>query len=399
MPAEPLPLLVLGASTRSAAHSAIRAGFRPICADTFTDEDLQSAADILPLQPDEYPDDLIRCAKLAPPCPWMYTGALENYPQIVHTISRTRPLWGNSVDVLRSIRDPVSVHSILSSAGLPVPKVRAASAPPAPDGTWMIKPIRSGGGRGIHIWNEHTLHCATLKEPHWFQKRIQGESLAALFIMAAGKSTLVGVTHQRVGTKGAHGPAHGYCGSLGPLLLNASDRQQVSRVGDILAGVVPLQGICGIDGIWNNEGFWPVDINPRYTASVEIVEHALGLPLIAWHANSCDSELSQSVCDQLQDSLPKRPLCFGAKAILFAREPVVVPNLARLIPAGMESPLCRPVIADRPTPGSKIATGQPICSVFGWGSSESECESELAKWVKEVEGTIYPMNHDFSGSS
>jgi len=46
MPDECPSLLILGASTRAAAHSARRAGFRPICADMFTDEDLREVAEV-----------------------------------------------------------------------------------------------------------------------------------------------------------------------------------------------------------------------------------------------------------------------------------------------------------------------------------------------------------------
>ena len=40
-------LLILGCSTRAAAWSAVRAGFFPVCADEFGDEDLRQVAEVL----------------------------------------------------------------------------------------------------------------------------------------------------------------------------------------------------------------------------------------------------------------------------------------------------------------------------------------------------------------
>ncbi len=53
-------LMILGASTRAAAQSAVRAGFQPVCADHFADEDLFEVAEVLPLS--GYPHGLLASA-------------------------------------------------------------------------------------------------------------------------------------------------------------------------------------------------------------------------------------------------------------------------------------------------------------------------------------------------
>jgi hypothetical protein len=88
-------VLILGASTRAAAQSAIRAGLHPICADLFADLDLRGCAQVLEVA--DYPRGLVAAAASAPACPWMYTGGLENQPGIVARISKSRPFqitWG-----------------------------------------------------------------------------------------------------------------------------------------------------------------------------------------------------------------------------------------------------------------------------------------------------------------
>src|SRR5437016_5423412 len=87
-------LLIVGASTRAAAFSALRAGLTPWCADLFVDADLQRRCPVERVAPQEYPQCFIAIAANGPPGPWMYTGALENQPAMIETIARRRPLWG-----------------------------------------------------------------------------------------------------------------------------------------------------------------------------------------------------------------------------------------------------------------------------------------------------------------
>src|SRR5262245_2654667 len=110
-------VLILGASTRAAAQSAIRAGLAPICCDQFADADLRAIAPVL--ETADYPRGVIAAASQAPDSPWMYTGGLENHPRLVGQIADSRPLWGNGAKALERIRDPWGVARVLKEAGLP----------------------------------------------------------------------------------------------------------------------------------------------------------------------------------------------------------------------------------------------------------------------------------------
>src|SRR5262245_37896608 len=110
MPGE--SLLLIGASVRAAAGSALRAGLRPWCADLFADADLAAVCPVQRL-PGDYPRGFIALAKSAPPGPWLYTGGLENWPDVVAAIASERTLWGNDADVLQRVRDPALVAAWL----------------------------------------------------------------------------------------------------------------------------------------------------------------------------------------------------------------------------------------------------------------------------------------------
>ena len=86
-------LLILGASTRAAAASAVRAGFDPVCADRFGDEDLRRIASVIAVNNDLH--RTLRAVKALPFTPWIYTGSLENDPKFIASVSERHLLLGN----------------------------------------------------------------------------------------------------------------------------------------------------------------------------------------------------------------------------------------------------------------------------------------------------------------
>src|SRR5438105_1796271 len=97
-------LIIVGASARAAAHSALRAGFAPLACDLFADVDLERACPAVCVK--DYPRGLVPAAARYPAAPWLYTGGLENHPDLVDEIASQRPLLGVAGDGLRAVRDP-----------------------------------------------------------------------------------------------------------------------------------------------------------------------------------------------------------------------------------------------------------------------------------------------------
>ena len=83
-------VLIVGASTRAAAFSALRAGLRPRCLDLFADADLAARCPVARLDPDG-PFDPPACDA------WLYTGSMEARPDLVElqvfTTARHTKLW------------------------------------------------------------------------------------------------------------------------------------------------------------------------------------------------------------------------------------------------------------------------------------------------------------------
>jgi predicted ATP-grasp superfamily ATP-dependent carboligase len=370
----PEPLLILGASVRALAFSAIRAGFDPVAVDLFDDVDLAGCCLSRRVDPAGYPADLPRLASQAPPGPWMYTGAMENHPEVVDRIAADRPLWGNDGEVLRRVRDPILLAEALRRAALPSLDARLDPAGLPRDGSWLIKPLRSAAGSGIRplIAGEQPSGAV------YFQRRQSGTSGSALFVGGSGTARRVGVTRQRIGREGA---PFGYVGSEGPVPVSIGLGRQLDRMGELLAGSFGLRGLFGVDFVLSGGVAWPTEVNPRYTASVEVVEHATGRRLLLDHAREFGAGPAGP---EDRGPVPSSSVC---KVILHAARDLRVPESHRWPRPDPKSSM-PPLVADLPAPGSSIGAGQPVLTLLERASGLDECRRRVGRRLSWWRSTL-----------
>ncbi len=359
------PVWIVGASTRAAAFSALRAGLSPRCADLFADLDLESAAIAVRVDIHNYPSRLRSLERVQPAAPFLYTGGLENEPDLIDDLASCRELWGNPGNVLHAARDPSRVAEVARSNGFPVPKLAFDARGLPRDGSWLRKPRRSSGGVEL-------TPLVDQDEPNqdgsiFFQERVPGLDASAIFLGDGGSARLVAVTRQLLGRPGA---PFAYVGNVGPWPVSDTTRRLVERLGGAVARGFGLRGLFGIDFKLSDGVPWLIEVNPRYTASVEVIEHALGISLLADHARVFDSGASIRICE------PRVQPSFVGKRVLFARRSLIAPDLSGFV---TNCPERLPTIADIPQPGLSIRPGDPILTVFADGFTIEECESKLAR--------------------
>jgi predicted ATP-grasp superfamily ATP-dependent carboligase len=365
------PLLIVGGSVRAAAMSARRAGFAPLAIDRFADTDLQMVCRKL-RQYDEL-RSLPRLAQEMPQADWMYTGPLENAPEVIEQLARDRKLLGNSGTPLQQVRNPWSIAAALQKAGLQTPALSRADEPPA-GGNWLMKPLRAAGGFGVERLGPAKTGRFKGSNSKYFQQFIPGYSIGVTFVGAGGSAAFVGATEQLLGSAWGGAREFQYVGSVGPLVLTPQQFQALTKIGECIATSFQVQGLFGVDAIINDDEVWPVEVNPRYTASVELLERALNLSTIGWHVAACrHGELPQLASNNLSDHRIER----HGKAIVYASRELV-------IDAKLERELCAknrvdadPIIADIPGPGTSIREGEPIVTVFAKGKTIAEVKERL----------------------
>ena len=235
-------LLILGASVRAATQSAQRAGFKTCGIDLFNDADLRKCGESAKV--DDY-GDLSQAILQFSPLPFVFTGGLENYSNLLSQISQRHQLLGCSPEVIRRVTDHQQLFVALQQHGFQVIPWSSSLPPHLPEQRWLSKPRKSCGGFNIHFAAETV---KTEREPHgdsvYFQEYREGRVIGAVYIASGdfgeGEVSFVGATEQLNGVVDSPDQPFRYCGSAGPLELPRFMEHELSRLGRMLAKEKPI---------------------------------------------------------------------------------------------------------------------------------------------------------------
>ena len=390
-------LIIIGASARAAAQSAIRAGYQPWCIDLFADRDLQAIAPVRRCPRDQWPQGVMELMQDAPPGPVLLTGAMENHIEVVRALERERELLTGPSSAMEMLRSPRAAYQALMSylqngckaldwregidsapalhwdddlaLQLPDRWQQYITRQATQSASFLIKPRDAAGGRGIRLWSSGD----EIGSGEYVQQVVRGRSLSATFCARDGMATLLGITEQLVGDVAFGAPTRfSYTGSLFPSAVSEDVRLQFQCAGRAMAQWSKYRGVFGLDVMLPdadaqadrplNEGrIHIVDINPRYPASTELIERALpGLHVLGSSEPSTQIE-------------PTNGRCYG-KAIVYAKHH-----------CQWASGLANDDVADRPGDGEEIEVGQPICTVFAEAATRDGCLAGL----RDKASTIY----------
>jgi predicted ATP-grasp superfamily ATP-dependent carboligase len=332
----------------------------------------------------DYPLGLVRAAAAFPDGPWMYTGGLENSPGLIERISGNRPLYGIQGAGLAGVRDPFRVASVLADNGLPAVPVSETAAV-----GWLRKPLRSCGGGRIDVVPPGRTEGACEKgrqrgiriSGHYFQQRVNGVPCSAVYVAGVWGATLLGISRQLIGTAWTGASGFQYGGSIGPLAVGDRTRGLFLQVGDCLARRFQLRGLFGVDAVLADEFPFTVEVNPRYTASVEILERTLGVDAVGLHVRACRGL-------EVDSSSGLTGSCVSGKAIVYARRRARVNAGIDLLATELNQQHDRPGLADIPRAQTEITAGEPAVTVLADGPTEAEVERELVRRVGRVQSVL-----------
>jgi uncharacterized protein len=371
-------IAIVGASVRAAAASAARAGFQVLAADLFADADLCriAAATRIRQYPAELHDWLNQFSP--PPSAWMYTGALENHPDLVDRMAAVAPLWGNDGEVLRQVRSPQGLADVMRSANFRFPEVRFSPAGLPDDGSWLEKTGRGAGGSGIRAFTG----ASPRTDGVFYQRRVAGAPHSAAFVAAKGEVTFLGIVRQLIGESWLNAGEFQYCGAIGPSSVSKPIQAEIERIGQMLAQEFRLVGLFGVDLVIDGDQVWTIEANPRYTASIEIIERATGFHAVSSHAAACDNGV-------LPNPFPLRTDVTLGKAILFAKQAVTVCSTFAdwALTQATEQPW--PALADVPKAGTTIERGHPVLTIFAESTSGEKALQILRSRVAKIERKLY----------
>ncbi|PYR54143.1 MAG: hypothetical protein DMF95_01290, partial [Acidobacteria bacterium] len=346
-----------------------------------------------------------------------YLSSFENHPSAVIALAAGRALWGNSPDVLGYVRDPLLVGDALRRRGIAVPEVSVlsqskavslsqskdelfAQGRPVEDGhpepvegrtfeqdrDWLVKPLASGGGRGVRPWRRGT----RLPRGCYLQELVKGTPGSVAFVAAAGRAVPLGVSRQLVGEHAFGAAGYRYCGSI---LAAAGDAQfardealvdAACALARAVAEEFGVVGVNGIDFIACGRVPYVVEVNPRWSSSMELVERVYGLSVFGAHAAACEAGALPAF-DLV--SARRSPGAAG-KAVVFARHDVTVGDTRVW--------LADSSVRDIPRPGARICAGRPVCTVFAAGRDAVACHAALVGRAERVYAELAAWERGFA---
>ncbi len=288
--------MIVGASVRALTMSAVKGGYGVDAFDLFADWDTKKF-----LRPT---DSLTRISNFEDVLSYkswadcdgaIIAGGMENRIGLVAEIEKQIPILGSASESLLRLADAPRIFELLKKNGLQVPESKSQLDDSDDPAKWLSKNAKSSGGMSVKFANE--LADAKNKSGNYFQKLINGGCMSVVMVGAAGKASCVGVSLQLVGDSDFGASPFQYCGSVGPIDLDAKKLDAVQRIGNVLVQEFGIKGLFGFDFINNSDGVFPIDINARVTASAELYESAFGDhgdtdSLIDLHVKSCASGFS-----------------------------------------------------------------------------------------------------------
>lgn len=162
----------------------------------------------------------------------------------------------------------------------------------------------------------------------WLQRKVTGQLLGASFIATLNRCQLVGVTRNL--TFATKSNPFLYAGSVGPIRICKRLEESLQQLGDIITNQTGLQGLFGVDFIFDKHAqkLWLLEINPRYTASMELHDLLNNNSLVKQHLH-CFTENNLepwSTCSQSSiQSLP------SIKRVVWAAESISKSQLQQFL--------------------------------------------------------------------
>jgi len=350
-------VLVIASSGRMLAQAAVSAKYRVLVVDLFSDQDTeQSAEQVYPVADLSLKSvqRVVKQIKISYKVAFVvYGSGLESQPKTLQWLSTCFLILGNKVEVIEQLTNLHSFFNRLDLLAIPYPDV--SYRVPLISDDYLIKSMKSAGGAGVSFCNRK----ATMGE--YYQKRIVGQVGSVLFCAQAKHVEVIGFHRQW--TRAEHDFV--FSGIIREQILPLSVQQQVHQWVEKLVAHYDLQGLVGLDFIWDGERCYFLEINARPPASMMLYPE---LDLFSAHTQRVISKISTAISHKIY-----------ALQIIYATQ-------SCLIKPDFSWPK---MSYDRPKATTKITKGEPICSIMASAATNQQALASLLEQQQIIENSIY----------
>lgn len=421
-----MKLLLIAQSARLLAQSAARAGFQVFAIDHFADSDTLDYCKqciVVPSGVSGFDETrLIAAAQhLAlshPDLTLVYGSGIDSRPSLVEKLTRLFPLLGNRSETLRQIAEPRFFFALLSQLSIPYPETRFTS--PDQPGVWLVKPCCGEGGRGVtrsvkacfdlpscSRGGKDVGFCAKIQASDgkvYFQKFVQGEAYSLLFLANGMTIRPIGFNTQWTA---AHDPSQAFlfAGAINRADLSNGQRLAVAGYATKLTAATGLVGLNSIDFMLDGGECRVLEINPRPSATMALYDEDYDQGLLALHVAACQGKLPaftlNGVSGKSTGRMPETVAVRPYSGLRLNLKPSGLPSpwyvnpvralyiiytpTAFVIPDGFRWPK---ECADIPKAGTRMESGEPLCSLLVQGKNRQEAETLVKLLENEILGGL-----------
>jgi predicted ATP-grasp superfamily ATP-dependent carboligase len=172
---------------------------------------------------------------------------------------------------------------------------------------------------------------------------------------------LLGVSEQLAGRRALGVRGFTWCGNVAPPRLPSSQQgalaTEARAICDHVAAAFGLHGLFGVDLVWDGERAWVVEVNPRPTASLEVIDAVHRVRPFTAHVDACAGRLP---AEPARADGASPGTAAAGKAVVWATRDVCLPDTRDWPARG---------IRDVPHAGERIAAGRPICTLVASGET------------------------------
>jgi uncharacterized protein len=366
-------IIVVAYSARALASSAAYAGFAPLSIDVFGDDDMRETS-LAFVKLDGGLSDGLELEKVAgavellisthEPIGLVYGAGFEHQPQMIAAIALKTRVFGNDAETLKRAKDPLTLARICEMNSVRHPEV--LFAPPDDPALWLVK--RRGGAGGAHVAAAHGASRASSE--CYFQRRVAGRSISALFLASERRAEVVGLSMQW--TAPAPTSPFRYGGAVGPVDVGSAQAEEITRSVVTIASELDLVGLNSADFLVSDDAVWLTEINPRPGATLDVFD-SYDDPLFARHVAACEGRLAPTS--------PRRE--FKAAEIVYAPCDTVIRE-------GQNWP---DWIVDRPSAGTPIAAGDPLCTALASAATADLARMCVGQRTRKIIALVQETEH------
>ena len=316
------PIVVLGFSARAAAECAVRAGYRPIVVDFCGDRDLTSLGCRYHSMAD--PAWLDWLVDQPTSGPVLITGGMEHQSLRLYDYFRRTGRSCEAIDSILAMRDIQNWRLWAHESDIVWPEsIAMADASMVQDPTmdslsrWVLKSYQSVGGQGVHDWPIDNAtsrqHLSVDSQNYYLQQKQEGTGVGVTFLTSDFGTILLGGAESGFQDTQSFMPKYTYRGSIGPCQLSETSLARLRSFGQHVGNEARILGLWQADFIVNQESMALLEINPRWSASMELLDIAMEERLVGWHVACVNKSVELNAwralslrCDQRILTAPQR---------------------------------------------------------------------------------------------